>query len=205
MPRPSPHEELPPSASDFEQRLRLLQQGWRERREVARLVHAGDSDSQLELLQRIHAWTLDCAASIANVYGQDITVAVSPRPRGQDDVSFVLIVAQAHRLVFSVVPRSGGGWRVSARSLSGGMASSSAVGPSRRDGSWTRARVEELILAQVAAVERARSDGEIGGNGSAPGGTARDRSLAANYDPARVSEMKVSERTGITTRRAERS
>ena len=158
---PVAHEGHPSRDGDFEHRLRQLREAWRERREVARLVHAADASSQLELLQTIHAWTSDCAATVGLVYGRELPIAVSPRPRGIDDVSFVVSVAQAHRLVFSVVPRAGGGWRISARNLSGGMSSATAVGPSRRDGSWTRSRVEELILAQVAAFERSRGGAEI--------------------------------------------
>jgi hypothetical protein len=157
--------EAPPGQTylemDFGARLRQLREGWRERREVARLVQAGDAPSQLELLQRIHAWASNCAAMIASVYGPEMPASVSPCPRTLDDVSVVVTVAQVHRLVFSVVPRSGGGWRVSARSLSGtgtAIAAAATVGPSRRDGSWTRARVEDLILAQVAAVERSRAE-----------------------------------------------
>jgi hypothetical protein len=147
------------SETDFETRLAQLRQAWRERREVSRLVHAGDESSQLELLQRIHSWASECVAAIGRVYGAELAISISPSPRALDDVSFVLAIAHSHRLVFSVVARSGGGWRVSARSLAGVSAgSATAVGPSRRDGSWTRARVEELILAQVAAVERSRGE-----------------------------------------------
>jgi hypothetical protein len=146
---------------DFAARLRQLKEAWEERRDVARLVQARDAPSQLQLLQRIHAWVTDCIAAIGSVYGAGLPASVSPRPHNLDDVSVVVTVAQVHRLVFSVVPRSGGGWRISARSLSGPSAvtgAATAVGPSRRDGSWTRARVEDLILAQVAAVERSRTD-----------------------------------------------
>jgi hypothetical protein len=161
MRRPTAHEGPTPAESDFEARLRQLRQAWRERREVARLVHSGDASSQVELLQRIHSWATDCVVAISRVYGPDLAVNLSPRPSGEADRSFVLTVAHAHRLAFSVVPRSGGGWRVAARNLSGMTpGSATAVGPSRRDGSWTRARVEDLILAQVAAVERSRGEEE---------------------------------------------
>lgn len=161
MRRAVPDEGQPLPAPEFERRLRQLREAWRERREVARLVHSGDAASQLELLQRIHSWALDCVAAINRVYGPDLHVALSPRPDSASDDSFVLTVAHVYRLAFSVVPRSGGGWRVAARNLSGAAAGSvTAVGPSRRDGSWTRARVEELILAQVAAVERSRAEDE---------------------------------------------
>jgi hypothetical protein len=159
MRRPRPNEAQPSSETDFEARLRQLRQAWRERREVARLVHSGDAASQVELLQRIHSWAVDCVDAINRVYGSDLAVNLSPSPGGDADGSFVLTVAHSYRLAFSVVPRSGGGWRIAARNLSGMAAgSATAVGPSRRDGSWTRARVEDLILAQVAAVERSRGE-----------------------------------------------
>jgi len=149
------HDANVSPAADFETRLQQLRDAWHERREIARLVHDAGAGSQLELLQRIHTWAVDCATAITRIYGGALPVSVSPRPRGPGDASFIFSAAPGHRLVFSVAPRTGGGWRVTAHSLSG-VAPGAAVGPSRRDGSWTRARVEDLVLAQVAAVERSR-------------------------------------------------
>jgi hypothetical protein len=144
---------------DFEARLRSLRASWCERREIARFAHSADAPAQLELLQRIHAWCCDCVEAVGSVYGSDLPAATGARP-SHEEAAFALDFGGGRRLVFSLVRRSSGGWRVGAQAFAGESPSLAApVGPGRRDGSWTRARVEDLVLAQVAAIERARGDG----------------------------------------------
>ena len=129
------------SVEPFAQRVQSLRETWLERRMVKALASAHDRESQFQLLATLHQWALQAAADIQRVYGETLIVEVSPAPEAG--------LAERRRA-------SGGSWFVDASVMGGGRGGGAiAAGPERRNGQWTRGRLEELLLSVLGAYERA--------------------------------------------------
>ncbi|MEX1104047.1 MAG: hypothetical protein WED87_07340 [Dehalococcoidia bacterium] len=149
----------PSARLSFRERLEELRDAWRERREVRPLAAARDFDSQRALLAVLHGWCEEAAALIREVYGEDLGARVEPLEPGETE--FSASVGTAPALVFSLTERDGtgrGNWTVAVRFA----APATSAEPQRRNGPWSRARLEQLLLSAIAAHERRRSTGEDG-------------------------------------------
>jgi hypothetical protein len=152
------------SADLFADRVRALRGSWEERREAKSLAGAHDFESQFELLEMLHGWTVRAAADVAEVYGGDLELRLSPPPsRSPGNAAFAVVVAGAFVLSFRLAERQrmgAAGWfvSVSVAATTGGNAV--MAGPERRYGQWTRGRIEELLLTVLGGYERSRSEGE---------------------------------------------
>jgi hypothetical protein len=143
----------------FRERLEELRDTWNERREVRPLAAARDLDSQRALLGVLHRWCEDAAALIAEVYGDELAARVEALE--DDQREFSASIGAAPALVFSLQERDGvgrGNWTVAVRFAE----PATAVEPQRRNGPWSRARLEQLLLSAIAAHERGRSAGDEG-------------------------------------------
>lgn len=150
----------------FAQRVQNLRDAWSERREMRRIAGANDFDSQFRLLITLHRWAAEAVREIQRVYGDDLSISVSPTPtRDEHGTAFSVFLASTFSASFALVdrPRLGRSrWSVSvtAGSTGGDGGSALASGPERRNGHWTRGRLEELLLSLLGAWERAQSEGE---------------------------------------------
>ena len=141
----------------FRERLEELRDSWSERREVRPLAAARDFESQRALLRVLHRWCDEAAALIRDVYGEELVARVEPLEAEQQEFSASIGAAPA--LVFSLQERDGAGrgnWTVAVRFAE----PATTVEPQRRNGPWSRARLEQLLLSAIAAHERGRSTGE---------------------------------------------
>lgn len=156
------------SGEPFGKRVHNLRNAWSERREIKEIAGAHDFESQFRLLATLHSWAFEAVREIRMVYGDSVHIALSPAPAPEPyGRTFSVAVANQFTLTFSLVEyrRLGGvRWSVSvslgSRGVGGGMA---AAGPERRNGHWTRGRLEDLLLTVLGAWERAQSDGEQAG------------------------------------------
>lgn len=150
----------------FASRVQSLRDTWVERRQVGRLASAHDFDSQFRLLVTLHEWASAAVVDIAEVYGETPSVTVSPLPEHSDETpAFSIVVDAQHSLTLSLAERRRMGaprWHLSISISAAGSAHSAAnAGPERRNGQWTRTRLEDLILSLLGAYERSLS-GETG-------------------------------------------
>lgn len=148
------------SVEPFAQRVQSLRETWLERRMVKALASAHDRESQFQLLATLHQWALQAAADIQRVYGETLIVEVSPAPEAADaSPCFHVLVDRGYSVSFGLAERrraSGGSWFVDASVMGGGRGGGAiAAGPERRNGQWTRGRLEELLLSVLGAYERA--------------------------------------------------
>ncbi len=141
--------------------MRNLREAWAERRQVKLIASSRDFDSQFALLTTMHSWALQAAEEIDRVYDGDVAVVVSPPP-GPDKLAaaFSVFMAESFTLGFSLSERrraSDSSWFVSVAmgSSAGGTV---AAGPERRNGQWTRSRLEDLLLSVLGAWERSQAD-----------------------------------------------
>ncbi len=146
----------------FASRVQSLRDTWTERRQVGRLASAHDFDSQFRLLVTLHDWALAAVEDIVEIYGETPTVTVSPLPElGEETPAFSIIVDALHSLTLSLAERRRMGaprWHLSISISAAGSAHSTAnAGPERRNGQWTRTRLEDLILSLLGAYERSLS------------------------------------------------
>ena len=151
----------------FRRRVEQLRDAWAERRALRGIARAHDRASQLALLRTLHAWAVEAAADIRAVYGPGLAVEVSRLPADDTEAAaFTVRVAQDHTLAFALVERrrvGGTRWHIAVTMSTGGpRGSTAAAGPERRNGQWTRARLEDLLLSLLGAYERARSEGSEG-------------------------------------------
>jgi len=152
------------SGEPFSSRVQALHDSWEERRLVRGLAGTHDFDSQFRLLATLHAWAHQAVLEVGDVYGEAVTLAVSPPPeRAGADTAFQVMIASAFVLTFSLTERRRVGsprWSISVSFGSpgpgGGLV---AAGPERRNGQWTRSRVEDLLLSLLGAFERSLGDG----------------------------------------------
>jgi hypothetical protein len=144
---------------NFASRVQTLRDTWVERRQVGQLASAHDFDSQFRLLQTLHNWAGVALADVQGVYGETLPLALSPMPEQSDDPpAFSLVVDTQHSLTLSLSERrrmgAARGHLGISVSAAGAAHASANAGPERRNGQWTRARLEDLILSLLGAYER---------------------------------------------------
>ncbi len=140
----------------FATRVRVLRDSWDERRRVARLASTHTFESQYLLLLTLHEWAREAGDDVRDVYGANFPIDVGPAPaREQDPPAFSVLVAQDHALTLSLIERRRGSepsWHVTV-SVEGELQTHQA-GPDRRNGHWTRGRLEDVMLSVLGAYER---------------------------------------------------
>lgn len=157
------------SGDSFQRRVELLRDSWAERRQLKGLASVHDFDSQLRLLRALHGWAEDAIADIGAVYGAALSVNVSPAPSASGaNPSFTVTMAENYTVTFLLNERRRAGaarWFVSVTVGAGGPGGSIvAAGPERRNGQWTRGRLEDILLSVLGAYERSLSEGGRAGN-----------------------------------------
>ncbi len=176
-------ERLPVHTEPFAARVRTSHESWQERREVKALASAHDRDSQLRLLLALHRWATGAIEDIRSVYGNELPAEISPVPR-RDDVSpaFTVSLGGSHVLTLSLLERrrlTVQHWYVSVSYSSAATGGEGVMaGPERRNGQWTRGRLEDLLLSILGSYERSfRSAGpaEPGAPSAPRRGTSRSR------------------------------
>jgi len=156
------------TGESFASRVQSLRESWIERRQVKGMASVHDFDSQFRLLLTLHGWAEQCVADIHEVYGPDMDATVSPEPQPNGrSAAFNVVIAGSHSVTFSLSERrrmGGSHWftavSVASAGPGGGVV---AAGPERRNGQWTRGRLEEVLLSVMGAYERSIADSEPGG------------------------------------------
>ncbi len=145
------------SGESFSGRVQQLHDTWAERREVGSLGGAHDFDTQFKLLLTLHEWATEGCAEIAGVYGKQNPVSPGPPP-SREAPAFSVRVDSGHVLSFVLAERPGTAgptWRLVCTQRTAGPGTGvRVVGTGRRDGQWTRARLEATLLSLLAAHER---------------------------------------------------
>lgn len=141
-------------ATRFADRVEEVRRHWREQREVDRLGASLDFECQLELLRRLHAWARDAAAQLNAVYEAPLARLSDGLPTA-DAPCFTVTIGETDSLVLSVERRRSisAQWHIAAATVSGAPAMRTSLG-SGRGAPWTRVRIENMLLAQLAAYER---------------------------------------------------
>lgn len=150
----------------FLSRVADLRDSWSERRALSRFAGAHDFASQFRLLLALHGWATQAAADVSSVYEDGVAIAISPRPdRAVAPQAFSASIGE-HTATFTLTERSrigGSRWHVSVAMTAGRRDGAvSQVGPERRNGGWTRGRIEDLLLSLLGAYERSRVEGADG-------------------------------------------
>ena len=151
------------SGESFSQRVQNLHDSWDERRQIKGIASAHDFDSQFRLLAMLHGWASDAVEEIRQVYGESIHVSLAAPPaRDPDGPAFSAFLGEAFTLSFALSERrrmGGSRWFISVSVGSSGAGEGVvAAGPARRNGQWSRARLEELLLSVLGAYERSQVD-----------------------------------------------
>jgi hypothetical protein len=158
----------------FADRVEALRDSWAERRRIAGFAGAHDLASQLELLQTLHGWAAEAVADIAAVYGPALPIVLSPRPEPPGErASFSVAIAGDFGIAVALAERrrvTGPRWHVSVLVRSPGSGPVAHAGPERRNGQWTRGRLEDILLSVLGAYER--SLGNSAARPEPPSGTA---------------------------------
>jgi hypothetical protein len=146
----------------FAARVRALHEAWDERRRVAQLASTHTFDAQMELLRTLYSWTTEAVADVQAVYGDRVSIGVTLPPAAeQRPPSFSVILADRHALTLSLLERNRGmgtTWHISVwLEAESPSTTGSRAGPDRRNGHWTRARLEDVLLSVLGAYERGRS------------------------------------------------
>lgn len=154
---------MPMSGESFERRVEVLRDSWAERRQLKGLASVHDLDSQFSLLSTLHEWSEAAAADIRKVYGDSLAVSVSPLPRKEDSApAFAVTIGNSYTVTFVLTERrrmGGTRWFISVTVGSGGPGGGIvAAGPERRNGQWTRGRLEDILLSVLGAYERSLSE-----------------------------------------------
>jgi hypothetical protein len=148
----------------FVSRVHHLRGSWQERRQVKGLATAHDFDSQFELLRTFHRWAQEAVSDIRSVYGQALDLFLSPEPGKEGQPAFSVVLGGMFSITFALVQRTRSGtngWFVAvSEALSGPGGRISAAGPERRNGQWSRSRVDNLMLSLLGAYERWQSESE---------------------------------------------
>jgi hypothetical protein len=146
----------------FVDRVSALHDAWAERRDVAHLARDHGYEAQTAILQRLHAWSRDLVADVGTVYGRELSLELSPIS-GEDvgQPGFSIVLNRRFGADFRLVRRSRQGedaWHLAVSMRHAGPAGEPVmvVGPERRSGHWTRARLEDVVLSLLGAVERSR-------------------------------------------------
>lgn len=148
-----------PARHQFRERVQALRDSWEERREVRPLAASFDLDSQCRLLAVLHNWAEDCAAIIRSIYGQQFDLVVESLPGGEPH-AFSVRLGGVMSLTFALTQRRRQGsslWTISAHVSAIHRGFLVPVDPERRNGPWSRARLENLILSLLGAYERSRT------------------------------------------------
>ena len=153
------------SGDSFQRRVALLRDSWAERRQMKGLAGVHDFDAQLDLLVTLHGWAESAVADIVAVYGDDLAISLGPVPTDStQNPGFSVTLGDNYTVTFSLTERrrmSGMRWFVAVTVSSVGPGgASAAAGPERRNGQWTRARLEDILLSVLGAYERAQSEGQ---------------------------------------------
>jgi len=152
---------MPMTGDSFQRRVALLRESWAERRQLKDLAGAHDFESQFGLLSTLYRWAREAAEDIRAVYGKELSVALGPAPLpGAPQPGFAITIGGHSTATFALAERARAGgshWSIAVTVGSGGSAVS--AGPERRNGWWTRARLEEVLLSLLGAYERAISEG----------------------------------------------
>lgn len=163
----------------FADRVRALRDNWLERRHVRALASAHDFDSQYRLLCTLHEWAAQGTDDIRRVYGPSLPIRLSPPRRVEPrEAAFSLVLGDSYVLSFALSERrrtSGSRWYIAVSIASSGPSGSVvAAGPERRNGQWTRGRLEDLLLTVLGAYERSTAEpdgpGPLGARLNARGG-----------------------------------
>lgn len=125
-----------------------------------------DFDSQYQLLLTLHRWAVEGIRDVEEIYGEAVEVDLSPAPdRTGPAPAFSVAVAGTYSVNFALLERTHGGsshWAVVASVISNAPRGLVVpAGPERRNGQWTRTRLEELLLSVLGAYERARTDRDL--------------------------------------------
>ena len=159
---------VPMSGESFQRRVALLRDSWAERRQLKGVASVHDFESQFSLLRTLHAWAEQATEDIRGVYGDELVVSLTPAPsREGPGPGFSVTVGDSYTVAFVLgeSARAGGGrrWAIAVTVSSGGPGGGiAAAGPERRNGQWTRTRLEDLLLSVLGAWERAVSEGARG-------------------------------------------
>jgi hypothetical protein len=149
----------------FTKRVQALHDSWDERRQVGRLAGRHDFTSQFRLLLTLYGWAVAATADIVAVYGDELVIGVSPRPISEDDQpAFSVVIGDYHSVTFAMAERgrgmNGPHWHVNVSVASSGAGGAlTAAGPERRNGQWTRTRLEDVVLSVLGAHERSLGEG----------------------------------------------
>lgn len=146
----------------FVDRVEVLRDAWLERRELRDLSASHDFDSQFRLLSTIYSWAVGAVTDIQTVYGDSLTVLLSPPPGASDDApAFTVSLADRCLVTFSASERRRAGasrWSIAVSISAGRGGTVDAAGPDRRTGSWTRGRLEDVLLSVLGAYERSLTE-----------------------------------------------
>ena len=154
------------SGESFSQRVQHLHDSWNERRQMKGIASAHDFDSQFQLLTTLRGWAEEAVAEVQGVYGETVHISLGPAPtRDPCGPSFSAFLGDSFTLAFALTERrrmGGSRWfiavSVGSSGTGGGVV---AAGPERRNGQWTRARLEDLLLSVLGAYERSLSDTDV--------------------------------------------
>ncbi|MGH2632584.1 MAG: hypothetical protein ACRDG3_04170 [Tepidiformaceae bacterium] len=153
----------------FVMRVQALRDSWAERRQVRGIAHIHDYPSQFRLLQAMHGWAEHAAEEIREVYGATMAAIVTACPEPppnerQEERGFAVTVGPGFGAAFVLHDRRrlpGPSWSISVSVASSGSAGGgSAAGPERRNGQWTRTRLEDVLLSLLGAYERSLVGGD---------------------------------------------
>lgn len=155
---------MPMSHENFQRRVAVLRDSWAERRARKGVAGAHDFDSQFGMLLTIYQWAEDAAGDIRAVYGEAMSVTISPPPDRDGSVpAFVVTIGTNYTATFALTERTRMGsprWAIGVTVGAGGPGGGiSAAGPERRNSQWTRGRLEDVLLSVLGAYERAVSEG----------------------------------------------
>jgi hypothetical protein len=150
------------SGEPFLRRVQLLHDTWVERRQVKALASSHEFDDQYRLLLTLRGWAEQAVQDIQTVYGGSLHIALSPPPsRDARDLAFSVTIGASSTITFSLIERLRMGmsrWFIRVSTSSTGPAGGVvAAGPERRNGQWTRGRLEDLLLSALGTFERSVS------------------------------------------------
>jgi len=158
------------SGESFSQRVQNLHDSWNERRQMKGIASAHDFESQFQLLSTLHSWAAEAVDEVHRVYGESVHISLSPSPtRDPHGPLFSAFLGDSFTLAFALTERrrmGGSRWFISVSvgtlGAGGGVV---PVGPERRNGQWTRTRLEDLLLSVLGAYERSLTDTDVSGGG----------------------------------------
>ena len=160
---------VPMSSESFQRRVEILRESWAERRYLKELASSHEYAPQFRLLESLHRLAAAAVADIRAAYDGEIDVTLSPLPqRDAGSPAFSITVGGQYTVTFHLAERRRmalSHWFVSVTISSGGPGGAiTAAGPERRNGQWTRLRVEDTLLSVLGAYERGISESRANPN-----------------------------------------